>query len=628
MPAPPNHGIGGSGPSRFRPGFRIRLKPTLAAPEAKLESVVNVVADTVARLSAAEAEACNARRSQSAVGFGAENNTDDSAQPTICRSTTDSILSKIEVLPPLPGAAVVASNSCEDEALISTPTSSQMLMHPSPNAVAEPGPAAAEENPGAPRKKAGSSGRAKVVAALPFAPDSFKGNSAAGPDVQSDVQSALSWPTSPGSLSPASSLQSLATGPDTSFAAVVEDPVHDKTKRNDQVLRQRLAEAQRCPRQVTTFALWGPPTCAGGDVHRNTRPGPQTPSLQLRQPKPPALAFSQSSSPSPASSETQDEFIVARQREAPPAPNAPADLPRTPMQRSSALLDITAETPRRGRWRRGELIGRGTFGQVFLGLDEKTGKLFAAKQVPLPDATARDARSLVTEISLMKDLDHPHIVRYLGADIEGSDSLYIFLEYVPGGSIARLVAQFGVFQEPLIRRYTHQILQGAAYLHERGIVHRDIKGANVLVTDHGLCKLADFGCSRQLEHMCTSLEDSMRVVAGSVPWMAPEVVKQSSYGCASDVWSIGATVIEMATAHHPWPAVSSNLAAIFAIATTTAPPMVPATLSGPCQVFLRQCLVIDPRCRASASELLQGPFICNALSATESRSAGHWGVSL
>lgn len=83
-------------------------------------------------------------------------------------------------------------------------------------------------------------------------------------------------------------------------------------------------------------------------------------------------------------------------------------------------------------------------------------------------------------------------------------------------------------------------------MHSKGIVHRDIKGANILVSDAGVAKLADFGCSKQLAGMCTgSIEESMKAIRGSVPWMAPEVIKQSGHGRPSDIWSFGATVIEM-----------------------------------------------------------------------------------
>lgn len=91
-------------------------------------------------------------------------------------------------------------------------------------------------------------------------------------------------------------------------------------------------------------------------------------------------------------------------------------------------------------------------------------------------------------------------------------------------------------------------MSGVEYLHSKGIIHRDIKGANILVSDAGIAKLADFGCSKQLAGMCTaSIEESMLAIRGSVPWMAPEVIKQSGHGRASDIWSVGATVIEMGT---------------------------------------------------------------------------------
>ena len=120
-------------------------------------------------------------------------------------------------------------------------------------------------------------------------------------------------------------------------------------------------------------------------------------------------------------------------------------------------------------------------------------------------------------------------------------------------------------------------------MHAKGIIHRDIKGGNVLVTDNGIAKLSDFGCSKRLVGMCTSsLEESLKVIKGSVPWMAPEVIKQSGFGRSSDIWSIGATMLEMATAKLPWPNFTNDLAAMFHVATAKSPPPIPTHLSPDC----------------------------------------------
>jgi serine/threonine protein kinase len=135
----------------------------------------------------------------------------------------------------------------------------------------------------------------------------------------------------------------------------------------------------------------------------------------------------------------------------------------------------------------------------------------------------------------------------------------------------------------------------------------------VLVSDRGVAKLADFGCSKQLQGVRTnSLEESLKAIRGSIPWMAPEVIKQTGHGRKADIWSVGATVVEMATATHPWPAFSNNLAALFNIATAKEPPPLPASMSAPGREFLAHCFQLAPEERATASELLAVPFLTEA----------------
>ena len=248
-------------------------------------------------------------------------------------------------------------------------------------------------------------------------------------------------------------------------------------------------------------------------------------------------------------------------------------------------------------WKKGLLIGEGSFGMVYRALDEVNGLMFAAKKIQLPlDASKSDIKSLRMEIKLMKNLNHPNIVRYLGSDqvsLNGETSLWIYMEYVPGGSIHSLIKQFGSFSDSLIERYTYQIVLGVEYLHSKSIVHRDLKGANVLVSDKGVVKLSDFGCSRQLQTVKTvSLGESLMSLKGSLHWMAPEAIRQSSTHVSMDIWSLGCVIIEMKTGKPPWPIMSNDLASIFKIANSTDPPSTPVWHSPISSIFyfLLSCL--------------------------------------
>ncbi|KAK6130340.1 hypothetical protein DH2020_035932 [Rehmannia glutinosa] len=156
---------------------------------------------------------------------------------------------------------------------------------------------------------------------------------------------------------------------------------------------------------------------------------------------------------------------------------------------------------------------------------------------------------LEKEVNLLKNLSHPNIVRYLGTARE-EDSLNILLEFVPGGSISSLLGKFGSFPESVIRMYTKQLLLGLEYLHKNKIMHRDIKGANILVDNKGCIKLADFGASKKVEALATIT--GAKSMKGTPYWMAPEVIVQSGHSYSADIWSVGCTVIEMATGKAPW----------------------------------------------------------------------------
>lgn len=261
------------------------------------------------------------------------------------------------------------------------------------------------------------------------------------------------------------------------------------------------------------------------------------------------------------------------------------------------------------RWKKGKLIGRGTFGHVYVGFNSDSGEMCAMKEVTLflDDAKSKEsAKQLGQEISLLRQLRHQNVVQYYGCEMV-DDKLYIYLEYVSGGSIHKLLQEYGQFGEPAIRSYTLQILSGLAYLHAKKTVHRDIKGANILVDPNGRVKLADFGMAKHITGQSCPL--SFR---GSPYWMAPEVIKNTN-GCnlAVDIWSLGCTVLEMATSKPPW-SQYEGIAAMFKIGNSKELPTIPEHLSDEGKEFIRQCLQRDPSKRPSAAELLQHPFIKNA----------------
>lgn len=157
--------------------------------------------------------------------------------------------------------------------------------------------------------------------------------------------------------------------------------------------------------------------------------------------------------------------------------------------------------------------------------------------------------------------------------------------------------------------YTKQIVVGLEYLHSNGIAHRDIKGANVLVTDTGTVKLADFGASKQRRASEDSLDKPFESLKGTPCFMAPEVIRQQGYGSRADIWSLGCTILEMISGRPPWSEKRDNSSIMYKIATTTGPPRFPHKLSSTAKDFLRRCFERNPMCRATALELLLHPFL-------------------
>ncbi|KAL1534931.1 mitogen-activated protein kinase kinase kinase [Salvia divinorum] len=245
-------------------------------------------------------------------------------------------------------------------------------------------------------------------------------------------------------------------------------------------------------------------------------------------------------------------------------------------------------------WLKGHVIGSGSFGTVNLAIDTTTGSLFVVKSA----TTDAGISSLKNEADILHDLDSPYIVKCMG-----KDGHTLFFEYMGGGSISDMMHNFGgALQEKLIRLYTRQILLGLDFLHRTGIVHSDVKCTNVLVSASGTVKLTDFGCAQRTP---------CRGIGGTPLWMAPELLRDHNLDFAADIWSLGCTVIEMATGRPPWDDEASDnpMAAMLRISQGHELPRFPAKFSPEGLDFLSRCLDRDPQKRWSSEMLLDHPFL-------------------
>mmetsp|Transcript_24374 Transcript_24374/g.43298 ORF Transcript_24374/g.43298 Transcript_24374/m.43298 type:complete len:375 (+) Transcript_24374:88-1212(+) len=276
----------------------------------------------------------------------------------------------------------------------------------------------------------------------------------------------------------------------------------------------------------------------------------------------------------------------------------------------TSFIEISSPRGRAIRWKRGEKLGEGAYATVYQCMNVETGKLYAVKHFKFsedPKRVQKEFANLKREVMLLRELVHPNIVQYYQTDISPThDSINVVLEYVPGGSLKAILQKYVKFEESVVRNYTRQLLYGLKYLHDNGVIHRDLKCANVLVTPDGIVKLSDFGSSKRFDCESVGLTKSLK---GSPYWMAPEVVLRQGHSYPADIWSLGCLMIEMVTGKPPWSNYSRDAKEVLNLISTPGNlPIIPEC-SAQMRVFILACLQRDSDLRPTAADLLLNPLL-------------------
>ncbi|KAF2250233.1 Pkinase-domain-containing protein [Trematosphaeria pertusa] len=335
-------------------------------------------------------------------------------------------------------------------------------------------------------------------------------------------------------------------------------------------------------------------------------------SQRTPQPQPPHLA---PVAPAPSQPSPQQQFAQQSDPQNIPLPSqqarvGPAPRPRQRPRQSQGpdivakLNAICTNADPTLRYRNLNKIGQGASGGVFTAYEVGTNKCVAIKQMNLEQQPKKDL--IINEILVMKDSKHKNIVNFMDSFLVRGD-LWVVMEYMEGGSLTDVVT-FNIMSEGQIAAVCRETLNGLQHLHSKGVIHRDIKSDNILLSLEGNIKLTDFGFCAQINEN----HNKRTTMVGTPYWMAPEVVTRKEYGRKVDIWSLGIMAIEMIEGEPPY-LNESPLRALWLIATNGTPTIKEEHALTPVfRDFLNFSLKVDPDKRASAHDLLVHPFIQTA----------------
>ncbi|KAF1976919.1 Pkinase-domain-containing protein [Bimuria novae-zelandiae CBS 107.79] len=331
-------------------------------------------------------------------------------------------------------------------------------------------------------------------------------------------------------------------------------------------------------------------------------PQPQVPHLVPAAPAPsqpsPQQQFAQQSDP-------QNIPLPSQQARVGPAPR-PRQRPRQSQGPDivAKLNAICTNADPTVRYRNLTKIGQGASGGVFSAYEVGSNKCVAIKQMNLEQQPKKDL--IINEILVMQNSKHRNIVNFMDSFLVRGD-LWVVMEYMEGGSLTDVVT-FNIMSEGQIAAVCRETLNGLQHLHSKGVIHRDIKSDNILLSLEGNIKLTDFGFCAQISES----QNKRTTMVGTPYWMAPEVVTRKEYGRKVDIWSLGIMAIEMIEGEPPY-LNESPLRALWLIATNGTPTIKDEhALSPVFKDFLHFSLKVDPDKRASAHDLLTHPFIATS----------------